>query len=622
MPRLPRLNVPAFSNLARQLRFESPEAARRQLERTEAMALELLEFEGAPDQPAAYPESWIIFRITGLMPDTLPASDAPTSTARTRIRSASKSKTVETASVPLLTRDEILSDLGAFIDRLSSHTRMTKPELARHTGPLGAKWLTVSEVCERWSVSRKTLERWKRAGLVSRRVSTGPGREQAVYAERLLDVFLSRRPATVEHAARFSRIDESTRAKIIEQARVLVVRNNLSLDRCASVLAKKHARSAGAIRHILIAHDRSSNAPIFPDRRRTLSKQNRDSVLEHARSTPNTTANARAVGRTRSTAYRLINDERAAYLRSLELDPPAGPMFEHPDAGQVLLGPALVRTNLARPSPLTLEALERESATMRPVSAATERTLASAHTFLLWRASRAIGALPRSCQGASRQLDAITVDLLWASRLKAELVRLLIPVLFRSLEERLPTASGGWAALVRDDKTKVARTGIDALAFAVDRFDPFKGGRLAAPAIVSLGRAFANVAPAQMQRASMPSPVGGAPRAIKRSASVDLIPAQDWTRSVSPWQAELDDVLPLPGVGIGASSIPGAVESLPPLQRDIVIRRFGYDLSPPRTVMAIASELKRTEATVAAALRRALRTLHRASPSTSTGHSR
>ena len=43
MPRAPQIRTPALADLAGQLRFQPPEAARRQLQQAENLAMQLLE---------------------------------------------------------------------------------------------------------------------------------------------------------------------------------------------------------------------------------------------------------------------------------------------------------------------------------------------------------------------------------------------------------------------------------------------------------------------------------------------------------------------------------------------------------------------------------------------------
>ena len=184
MPRLPTLRTRVLQELARQLRFESADAARRQLARAEDLALQLLDESGKPDAPAAYPEEWVVFRITGLRMEARGGDGG------------------------VVVREALLGDLPALIDRLSAAGKITESDL-RGTGKRTSKdgatggraasatpskqadavWLSVAELCARWKVSRKTLERYRRVGLVSRRITLGRGREKVVYSEACVRMF-------------------------------------------------------------------------------------------------------------------------------------------------------------------------------------------------------------------------------------------------------------------------------------------------------------------------------------------------------------------------------------------------------------------------------------------------
>src|SRR5205823_1057158 len=111
MPRLPTLRTRVLQELARQLRFESAGAARRQLARAEELALQLLEESGPAGAagPDRFPEEWVVFRITGLR--TEPAGGPGDG---------------------VVARGALLSDLPALIDRLSAAAKLTERDLEPH----------------------------------------------------------------------------------------------------------------------------------------------------------------------------------------------------------------------------------------------------------------------------------------------------------------------------------------------------------------------------------------------------------------------------------------------------------------------------------------------------------
>lgn len=572
MPRLTALRTRALAELARQLRFESADAAQRQLARAEQLAVELLEGGAEKDAAHAFPEEWVVYRITGLRTEAALAG----------------------GEAVMLVREAVIADLGPLVERLSSAAEIAENDLptrAGKKGTLGGPWLEVAAVCARWSISRKTLERYRRVGLIGRRVRLGKGKERLVFSEDVLRVFERVHGLRVRSAAGFSRISAGERAAMIDAARAMRLEKGWTLDRCARELAREHGRAVETVRQMLRKHDDRTVGgadPIFAERG-PLTEHERGLVANTAQRGGKMTEAARRLGRTRVTVYRVIADQRAARLRGLALDGPYAPEFERADAEQKFLAARAAREGLG--SPGDAARVIAEALAIGPASAAEERARASAYWYLRWRAARAIARLPRHGARAG-EMDAIERDLLWASRLKAELVRSQLPLIVRTVESQMGHAIG---AMGEQERVDVVRIGLSAVIDAVDQFDPFKGGRLAAPVGVALGRAVSAWMKSRRERVNVEA--GAAlGRARRMAAAPSGVSTDDWTRRVHGWQEWLDMG------GAAAERVIGLDERA----KRIVVARFGLDGGPPRTMAEVAAELGTTATRVAAMLHRAL----------------
>ena len=573
MPRLSALRTRALAELARQLRFESAEAARRQLVRAEQLAVELLEGGAEKDPTPAFPEEWVVFRITGLRTDAMLAG----------------------GEAVMLVREAVIADLGPLVERLSSAAGIGEGDLpakAGKSGGLGGPWFDVEAVCSRWKISRKTLERNRRVGLIGRRVRLGKGKERVVFSEDVLRVFERVHGLRVRKAAEFSRIPTAERAGMIDAARAMRAEKGWTLDRCARALAKEHGRAVETVRKMLRKHDERAVGgvePIFAERG-PLTEHERGLVAHTAQRGGKMTEAACRLGRTRGTTYRVLGDQRAARLRGLELDGPHAPEFERADAEKKFLGVKTAREGLGGTGDAA--GVIAEATTIGPVSAAEERARAAAYWYLRWRAARAIARLPRHGVRAEA-MDVIERDLLWASRLKAELVRSQLPLIVRTVESQTERVIG---EMDETERAEVVRVGLAAVIEAVDQFDPFKGGRLAAPVGVALGRAVSVWMKSRRGSVDVENGATAAGRARRMAAPVSAAPADDWTRRVHGWQAWLDmDRSALDKMG-------GWDERA----RRVIEMRFGLRGAPPRTMQEIALELGTTATRAGAMLRRAL----------------
>lgn len=561
MPRLPALRVGVLAELARQLRYEPPAAARRHLARAEDLAHQLI--DGSPDSnaPASFPEDWIVFRITGLRGDGI-VNDAE--------------------SPAMVVREALVADLPALIDRLSAAAALSP---ADHPD---SAWLSAAAVCSRWGVSRKTLERYRRRGLVSRRIALGAGRQRVVFQLGIVESFERRFADDLNDARGFVRLSAKERASIVSRAARYRARFGWSLHRCAQRLAPRFGRSIECVRGVLRARDAASPVPIFDDPP-PLDRKQAARLESLTRRGGKVRAAASAMRKSRSTAHRAVNLARADRLRSLTLAGPVGADFDTPAAARTILAHDAARSNLGAPGATHAAEVLRQAQQFAPEPAAFERARAIAYWYLVHSAHAGVSRL-HAHHPASAELDRIETALRWASRLKAEMVRSQLPLLMRTIEtqSRRPIAN-----IPPDTLRELVVLGLDALIESVDRFDPFKGGRLAAPAGVALARAisawFRGPGMAALTRAA-----SSAPHAEAAQRSID-----DWTLRLHDWQRELD----LP------RAARDAIDTLDADAQRVLRLRFGLGASPPMTVADTALALGLTSLKVHAVQRKAMAAL-------------
>ncbi|TVS04342.1 MAG: hypothetical protein EA423_07690, partial [Phycisphaerales bacterium] len=272
--------------------------------------------------------------------------------------------------------------------------------------------------------------------------------------------------------------------------------------------------------------------------------------------------------------HRLLELEGAAAEQGRRQPSDPGLALEHPllthglgDPGETRL-PEFVR--LARKSP--------------PMPPQIERLIASGAGMLVRRALRARAEIDRH-QPEATALDSVETDLLWAARLRVELLRPQWVVMLRVLDDRL----GRPAEQVRaEELSRLLEAVFAAACHAAGAFDPERGGRLAARVALEADRAAREVL------ASHPVGPQTEGRATPRLSQGGAI--ADWTRRVAPWQAWLE---PDPRV-------PGVLDRLDEGQREIL--RLRYGLGPkPRTIAALAEELGVAASTVSRRVRGAVR---------------
>ncbi len=531
MPRLAALRTTALREFVRQQRYTPREALVRHVGRVEALAAEI-------EAGELYPQEWLVYRITGYRPDSPEAE--------------------------LLGGDEVLADCSALAEHLCAAARLHEDEL-----PAGA--LDVAALCARWSVGRRTIERYRRRGLVARRVLTAGGIARLRFAPGVVEAFEARHGAELARAAAFERVEPRDREAFAGRA-ADELRRGVALPEVVDAIARSSGRSRGAVRRAIEAAPETRGL-VRERAPRTTARTRRVIARALARGVP-VARLAERWRRSRASIHRLALEGRVEALQSSvagTLPAPATPLDE-----AALADPA------AAPAPkpaAILDAADIVAAAREdpPPVAAEERARGAAHRALLVRASRGIAALVgRRVRAAA--VEAIEVDLLWALRLRGLLVVYERGLLLRVLEARL----GGPLLSCTPAEVRMLHARCFDVAIAATRdFDPSRGGRLAAPVSLALDRALA--------RLDLPRPRS---RALLQGAPLD-----DWTLRLAPWQRLVE---PAPRLVAG-------IAALAPADAEILTLRYGLDGARPRTPAEIATAAGVHPSRVAQARQRAVR---------------
>ncbi len=543
MPPLPKIRVGALLDLIEQLRYTPREALKRDIARAEALAGEI-------DPGLTYPEDWVVFRVTGYRPDM----DEPAN----------------------IVGDALRADLSALVERLSDLASLSADDI-------GGETVSLDELAERWNVSHKTIERYRKRGLVAHRVSDENGRTRLAFRAETVERFEREQEGRISAAGRFTRIPPDVELEMIRRAEEERRSHDRSLSDAASVIARETGRSHEAVRQVLQRHDRESDRPIFDDPP-TLSARDKRAIHRAMRRGIEPSQIAERFRRSRASIIRLYNEHRAELLRSLDLDAPVGADFRKADARSTLLGREPVRevpmggvpTNVAQVLIAAKEA---------PVPIGVEEsTRAIAYCYLRAETKGLVETLTTSAPDA-KVIDECETMLRWAARLKGALLRAQLPVVVRTVREQLPLEI---ERLPTERAGRILTDAIDAAGSAIDHFDPFKGGRLAAPVGLAVHKLAA-------ERAKEIVPTPGRARPLTRDRMAASVP--DFTLRACPWQAWLE---PDPRIGT-------VLTSLEESDAMLLADRFALRGHPPHTLREIAERLDLPRMHAAQRLRVALR---------------
>lgn len=532
MPRLPSLKLEPIQDLLEQLRFAPRETSLAQLTRAEQVAGEL-------DPDETYPHSYIVFRLTGYRSDADRTEDF------------------------LYAGEALRRDLGILIERVSDAIGITEKEL-------GSPTLTLAELRARWSVSQRSIDRYRRSGLIGHRVRDASGQTRLAFTLRQIERFEEERGQALEQARRFTRIEPDLRARMIDRARRYHDWLGYNLNQSAARLSRRFDRGHETIRQLLARHDAQHPEDAIFAGAGPLGERDRRVIHRAWRLGIEVDRLGERYGRSRSSIHRALAEARAGALREVELTGPTSRLFLHEDAESVILAPAAVTEDLL-PDHLArlgdvLAWVEHHDLPEADV----EQAQCAALHYLRFLAAGEIAELARH-QPSVRAIDRVETRLRWASRLKAVLVtshlRLVVQTIDRYMERPL-------AELPPDDVPALMDLAVGAMADAVDRHDVFKGGRLAAPAGLLLTRRLA-------ERARKPDATLARARTHRASALV-----RDWRFDLDPWQRWLEPPLRARRIATsGHTTLPAGAAS-------VFTARFGLNGRPPMTTAALATALQ------------------------------
>jgi len=257
-----------------------------------------------------YPYEFVVYRLTGYRP-TQPGSDE-------LMRGASLREDLQTLILDLC--DSFDSSVGLYDEPVYD----------------------TEALAEHFRVSTKTIQRWRRQGLIARRLVFPNGKRRIAFLKRSVDAFSAERSRQVERSSQFSQISPAERAEIIRRARRMAQFCECCLNDVAKRIAAKTNRAVETIRYTIRNHDKANpDQAIFPRLTDPLDEVTKTVIYRGFLRGVRVAVLAERHNRTRSSIYRIVNEMRARHLLDLEIDYVYNEQFE--DAG--------ARADIVAPTP-------------------------------------------------------------------------------------------------------------------------------------------------------------------------------------------------------------------------------------------------------------------------------
>ncbi len=264
-----------------QARFAPPQRRLEQLASAERLLSEI-------EPEKHYPYSYVCFRITEYRP--------------------------ESHADVMLSGDDLKADLFVFIEELARSIPPVPVEM------VGEPVLSVEDMSKRFNVSTKTINRWRRRGLVGLAVLS-KGRRQVGFLPSLVAPFLEANQVRVDRGGRFSQLSRAEKDDIVRRAKRLARVPGGTLTEISRRIARRLKRSAETIRYTIKNYDRQHPAEaLFPAAAVTLNTETKDAIFNSYRRGIPVDTLAKQYGRNRTSVYRVIHEVRARRLLDQPLD--------------------------------------------------------------------------------------------------------------------------------------------------------------------------------------------------------------------------------------------------------------------------------------------------------------
>jgi len=289
---------PALKQLTdQQVRFAPPARRLEQL----ARARKLL---GEIEAGRSYPYQFVCFRVTDYRPEMYPDL--------------------------LISGADLAHDLALMIEALGGTVPAAEP---------AEELVTLEELARQLNVSTRTIRRWRKLGLVGRRVRKD-GKRQVVFERSIISRFLDGNQERVERGGKFSQMSDQERENILSGARQLLRACDSTLTEISRRIARQLGRSVETVRYTIRNFDKEHpEQALFPKPAGPMDAATKESIYHSYRRGITVEALAKKNRVTRTSVYRAINEVRARQLLEQPLDFVPSPEFERPEVAAEFLAP-------------------------------------------------------------------------------------------------------------------------------------------------------------------------------------------------------------------------------------------------------------------------------------------
>ena len=444
-----RISHPVLRDFFDQLRFAPIPQKKKQLTASEHLLMIL-------DAEREYPLDFIVYRITGYRPPEKPEQH-------------------------LISGRDLMPDMRVWIARLSAELHLDASE---QDEPI----FTVEQLAARFAVSTKTIRRWQKRGLTGKIYIFEDGRKRMGFTQSTVDLFTKDHDELVRQAGQFTLLTAQQREQIASLAKELTGQKNYKTqNELVLEIAGQVHRSRQTVRAVLDdLSQRQTVSPAMPQSRGRISSKEAVKLYKMSQQNVSVKKLMELFGRSRSSIYRIINQQLAKELFSQKIEFVPNEAFSNPDAEQTILSVPLE------------ELLPKKSDRPALLSRQQETDMFQRYNYLKFMACQQRSQIKRG-QPRSDRLNHIETLLKQAEAVKKVIIEANMALVVSIASKHL--AAGG------QQMSELVSEGSVALMAAVEKFDYARGYRFSTYASWAIVKGFARLIPSEAKR---PDRAGGA----------------------------------------------------------------------------------------------------------------
>ncbi|MGD9128125.1 MAG: sigma-70 family RNA polymerase sigma factor [Planctomycetia bacterium] len=234
----------------------------------------------------------------------------------------------------LLSGKDVIHDLQLFVEDISDAADIPSQKA-------GEPVLTIDELSKKFNVSTKTISRWRRQGLVSRKFLFD-GRKRVGFLKSSVDDFIRNNENRIQRGKQFTQLTAEEKEQIIDRVRHLAEAGKCPKE-VIKIVSRWSGRSLETIRYTLRDYDRDHpDKPLFPHMRGKMPMELKERIYDLHTSGHPIERLAKRYCRPKTAIERILSEVRVHRIETLPLDYIDNELFEQAlgtDAEDEILGP-------------------------------------------------------------------------------------------------------------------------------------------------------------------------------------------------------------------------------------------------------------------------------------------